>query len=327
MAKKVSLKSQNSKTRKVSKNKSERTSSNQSEITKLGYWKFSYEVVRVLLQRKRLWLAAISAYGVMLVLLGGITNQDMYRGIGTLMRASFGGYFDGTGGSITEASLLALSAFTGAATVANGMQQTYIGLLTILTWLMIVWLLRGQLAGHNVSIRDGLYASAGPLIPTAIIVLVGILQLLPLGVLALVYSSLAGVGLLSSPLATVLIWVLAVGAFAATLYWLTSTIIAFATVTVPGMYPVRALKIANQLVRGKRLQTLLRLLWLVMLFMLTWILLVVPVVMLDAWLAGLWAGMVYVPLVPCVIAIVSAISFVYASAYVYVLYRKLVDGS
>ena len=108
-------------------------------------------------------------------------------------------------------------------------------------------------------------------------------------------------------------------------YWISSTVIALVVVTLPGMYPTRAVKAAGDLVIGRRLRIMYRLAWGVLCVLLTWLVIMVSIVMLDRWLSSMWSWLKNVPIVPYVGVIVVAWSVVWYAAYVYLLYRKVVD--
>ena len=114
-------------------------------------------------------------------------------------------------------------------------------------------------------------------------------------------------------------------AIALVLYWITSTLIALVVVTLPGMYPFRALKAASDLVLGRRLRILYRWLWGALMLVLFWLVVMIPVILLDNWAKETWKQLAGVPIVPATVAIMSALSVVWFSAYVYLLYRKVVD--
>ena len=109
------------------------------------------------------------------------------------------------------------------------------------------------------------------------------------------------------------------------LYWVTSTIIALVIVTLPGMYPMRALKTAGDLVIGRRLRILLRLLWMLLGIVVVWAAVMIPIVIFDTWLKGAWPAIASFPTIPLTLLAASSVTVVWAASYVYLLYRKVVD--
>lgn len=290
-----------------------------------GYWAFTAHVVRTLAKRRRLWGSMIFLYATLLVVFGGITSQETYRQLGSLLTETTGELFAGNFGSVAEAGLLSVAAFAGNGGAASEVQQMLVSLVGLLIWLCTVWLLREHLAGQKPRLRDGLYSSAAPLVATMIIALVFVVQQLPIGVMGLAYSGLAQAGLLTDGFGSFMVFIVALLTITLTLYWATATIVAAVVITLPGMYPLRALRIAGDMVVGRRLRILFRILWMVLLIALAWLLIMVPVVLLDAWLIGVWQWASAIPLVPLVAAFATATSIIFAAAYVYILYRKLVE--
>ena len=108
------------------------------------------------------------------------------------------------------------------------------------------------------------------------------------------------------------------------LYWITSTIISLVVVTLPGMYPYQAIKIGGDLVVGRRLKIILRFIWMLVLLVIFWAIILIPIILLDGWLKGIWPAISWVPTVPVIILLLSSFSITWVSSYVYLLYRKVV---
>ena len=110
-----------------------------------------------------------------------------------------------------------------------------------------------------------------------------------------------------------------------TAYWVTSTLIALVVVTLPGMYPLRALKTAGDLVIGRRLRILLRWAWLAFIVCVLWVLVMVPIILFDTWMKGVWPAISWLPVVPVALLVMGSLTIVVTATYVYLLYRKVVD--
>ena len=91
-------------------------------------------------------------------------------------------------------------------------------------------------------------------------------------------------------------------------------------VTLPGMYPLRALKVSGDLVTSRRLRILYRYGWLALSVVVIWAIILLPGIILSRvqWLEWL-------PIVPLLVLLLSAWSILWGAAYVYLLYRKLVS--
>jgi len=109
------------------------------------------------------------------------------------------------------------------------------------------------------------------------------------------------------------------------LYWATGTLIAMVVITLPGMYPLQAIRAAGDMVVGRRIRILLRILWMIAGLAVVWILILVPVILFDTWIKTIFTQIAAVPLVPFVMLVVASFSVVWSASYIYLLYRKVVD--
>ena len=191
----------------------------------------------------------------------------------------------------------------------------------LMVWLTVVWLLRHLLAGTVVRVRDGLYNAGAPLISALLVVMVGALQLLPLALLVSIFAALLNTGALNHVLIIALMGAITVALSVATLYWLTNTFFAFVIVTIPGTYPLAALRSARKLIAGYRVAVLLRLLWLGLVLSLLYTVVLLPLLYLDA---ALNAPVSF--LVVTLSELIGVVAVLFGSAYVYMLYRKVIDG-
>jgi hypothetical protein len=266
------------------------------------------------------------AYALFSGLMVGIASQSTYTQLGGLLRTTSGDIFKGNIGQVSEAGVLLMASLSGGLNpnLTEG-QQILGGLLVIMVWLTTVWLLRAFLAGRRPGLRDGLYNAGAPIIPTILVSLMLVVQLIPIAIAAIGVSAATSSGLLSGGVEAMLFWVVVFLLTLLSLYWVTSTLIALVVVTLPGMYPMQALKTAGELVVGRRFRILLRMLWMVVASMLLFVLIMIPVILFDAWLKGLLPALDWLPLVPLSLLVVSSMTIVWSASYVYLLYRKVVD--
>lgn len=291
-----------------------------------GYFKFTHDVHRTVWQYRKPLIALTVIYIVFSALLVGIASQDTYTTLTTTLRDTGSEIFEGNLGQIGQAGLLfATIATSGLSNAPSEAQQIFAGLLILLVWLTTVWLMRNLLAGHKVKVRDGLYSAGAPLISTALVTLVLFVQLLPLALAVIGYSAALASGLLNGGVEAMLFWISAGLLTLLSLYWITSTFFALIVVTLPGMYPMRALRTAGDMVVGRRLRILLRLLWMSLCVALTWALILIPFILLDSWLKGVWPQIEWLPIIPVILLFMSTATVVWVACYVYLLYRKVVD--
>ena len=290
-----------------------------------GYFAFSKYVWRTLWTNRKTFLLLALTYAIISALMVGIASQDNITSLTETLNTSGGDFLAGGWGEIGKASLLFVTAMTGGLSQSlSDVQQIYAAIIILLTWLTSVWLLRNILAGHKVKLKDGLYNAGSPILSTFLVALLILVQLLPLALALIGYTAASATGLLSNGVEAMLFWVAAGLLAALSLYWITSTFFALVIVTLPGMYPLQAVQIASDLVIGRRLRILLRLLWMAFGVLITWAVIMIPIILLDKWLKGIWPTISWVPTIPVILLSISALTIIWVSSYVYLLYRKVV---
>lgn len=284
-----------------------------------GYFAFTGQVAGTLMRNRKLFLALSVTMALLALVLSGLTSYQLYE---SMVESAA---IDGVElPALLQAGSLAAST-AGLLSAGGGeVQQIYLAIIGLVVWLTTVWLLREILAGQRPRLRHGLYSSGSPIVATAIVALLLLLQLIPAGILALIYVALSTTGLISGGLGAFLFAGVSVLVVALTLYWATSTLLAMVIITLPGMYPWRAMRAASDIVVGRRLRLLYRIIWMLVLVVITWLAVMVPVVLLDGWARGVADWFKYVPLVPVVSTWLTMVLVVWGAAYVYMLYRKVV---
>lgn len=266
----------------------------------------------------------IILYALIIIFLGIITSQSTYDSIGKLVSESLGKIFDGGVGQLLNAGMLTFSSLAIDTTSLRAEQGVMLALLVLMTWLTAVWLLREILLGLKPKLRDGLYNATAPLISTSVVLLILLIQLSPVGIMALAYSALVSVHILTEGFGMMLFGLLAASVLTLVLYWVTSTIIALVVVALPGMYPLRAIQAASDLVVGRRLRVMLRIVWAFVYSSVIWCVVMVSLVLLERGLSSKLKWLESVPIVPFAGAFMMALLFVWLAAYIYLLYRKVV---
>ena len=291
-----------------------------------GYFAFAAYVGRTLWKYKKTFGMLVLVYALTSGVLVGMASQSTYSQLSEMIRTTSGDLFAGNAGKVGEAGLLLGAGLAGGINPNLGeAQQLLSGLLVLLAWLTTVWLLRAFLAGHTPRLLDGFYNSGSPLVPTIMLSLLLMLQLVPAALAAIGISAAMPTGLISEGVEAMLFWTVALLLVVLSLYWVTSTLIALVVVTLPGMYPLHALKTAHELVVGRRLRIVLRIVWLFVFTLVMWALIMIPIILIDSWLKGVWQAVSWVPIVPFALLFASSASVVWAASYIYLLYRKVVD--
>lgn len=290
-----------------------------------SYATFTLEVSKTIWSHRRLFASLAVFCAAIVVLLGGMSTQDHYVQLQEMIADTTASVSQGDQGvgELANAGILMLSAVSGGGGLSD-VQQIYLALSLVLVWLTTVWLLRELLAGRRPKLRDGLYNSGSPLVSTILTTVIMLLQLLPIALAIAVYAGLSSTGLASDGFGAMLA-ILGVALTAAlTLYWLTSTLIALVVVTLPGMYPMRAIRAANDLVVSRRLRVMYRFLWMVLVVMIAWLVVMVPLILLEVWLRDQFSWLGVVPTIPILLTLMSSFTVIWAASYVYLFYRKLV---
>jgi hypothetical protein len=291
-----------------------------------GYVAFTHEVNVTLRRNWRMFALLGVVYGVLNVALIGIGSQETYATLLSTLQETSEEVFQGDIGQVGEASILFLSvAATGLTGELTEAQQLYASLIGLLVWLTTVWLLRQRLAGRKVKLRDGLYNAGAPLVATFLVVLVLVVQLLPLALALIGYGAATATGLLEGGVEAMLFWAAFALLSALSLFWLTATFFALIIVTLPGTYPMQALRIAGDLVVSRRLRIIYRLLWMFLVVAVVWALILIPVILFDGWIKSVWPAIESLPIVPGALLFMGTASIIWAASYVYLLYRKVVE--
>ncbi|MBC7746632.1 hypothetical protein H7Y40_01475 [Pedobacter sp.] len=286
-----------------------------------GYFSFTKYVMKTIQLYRKGFAIFLVLYIIVGSLLVGIASQENYKALtdsfGTLGQELIGGNVD----TATQTLALFGAAISGGlADPLTEAQQVYLVLLGMFTWLAVVWYLRHRLSGTIVKVRDALYNSGGPFLSSLIIAFFMVVQLVPGAVGILIYSMAASSGIIDGGIESMLFATIALLLCVLSLYWVASSFFAALIVTIPGTYPLVAMKMAGDIVLGRRLSVMLRLLWLGLALLIAWALVLIPAILIAGWINTVW-----LPIVPVVIQILSAGSVLVGATYIYLLYRKMID--
>ncbi|HEU5187914.1 MAG TPA: hypothetical protein VFT87_05440 [Candidatus Saccharimonadales bacterium] len=270
---------------------------------------------RFVAQEKKLFLSLGLIYAAVTFLVVGSISQLDLLGLKEVTQETFSGGLDSLG---TATALFTATIFGTIATSRSELQQFLAVFLGFLLWLAVVWTARMRLAGKAVKLREALYNCAGPLIPSFLLFLVIVLQLVPGTVGIFLITVAQTTGLLQSGVEVMAFSVGALLLCILSVYWVSASLLALVVVTLPNMYPWRALSTASQLVIGQRWALALRLAVLVVIVFIAWAVVLYPTFLLEGWLKFDW-----LPIVPIVVQLLSAVTLVYGSVYVYRIYRSL----
>ena len=96
--------------------------------------------------------------------------------------------------------------------------------------------------------------------------------------------------------------------------------------TVPGIYPMQAIHAATDLIQSRRTRYIIRVIFLIIVLALLWIVFMLPITYLDLWMKEEMGWLVNWPIVPFFLQIMTAFSIIYATSYLYLFYRRMLEN-
>ena len=236
---------------------------------------------------------------------------------------------DGKIGTVGKAGLTLLGIIsTGGLTTMNDAQVVIAVLLFTIIWLVTIYLARHLLAGHQeIKMRDGFYSALSPLVSTLVVGLIIFLEAVPIMLTVIVFQVALTTEFLSTPFYALLFFMFAALMITLSLYLLSSSFFAIIVVSAPGLYPLTAVRMAKNLIMGRRLRFLIRVFYLVIIVALLYLLLLMPAIILDGALKPqfAWLAESKIPFVAIIQLTITVFIFIYLSIYFYLFYRALLD--
>ena len=176
------------------------------------------------------------------------------------------------------------------------------------------------MAGHKVKLRDGLYNAMTPLISTFVVFVVALIQCIPIFLLIIAYSAAVQTDFLATPFYALVFFIFAVVMIVISGYLLSSSLIALVAVSAPGLYPMKALRTASDLMMGRRIRFILRLIALIIVLALMWVIVMLPLILFDLWMKT-FAWTSGIPFIPICLATMTCFTAIYITTYLYLYYR------
>lgn len=183
-------------------------------------------------------------------------------------------------------------------------------------WLTTIFIMRHELKGEKVSLRDGLYNAMTPFWSSLLILIVLAIECLPICFVIIGYSAAIETNLFADVLALILFILFALAMVALTVYLLSGTLMAMIAVSAPGMYPLTALSLTREVMKGERLKFILRLLVMGLVLVGVWVVVVGIALLLNLWLNNVLIVLYSIYLALCM-------SVIFAAVYLYLYYRKV----
>lgn len=275
----------------------------------------------------KIFLPFIILMTISYTVLVGLLSENLYQQFQTSIDESSVELANGRIGNFAKAGILLLSTVTtgGLDTGMGEVQTTFMILLFLIMWLVTIFLLRHILAGEHPKLRDGLYNALAPLLSTLAIFVVVFIQAIPIMLVIITYSAAVITDFLATPFYALVYFIFAALMILLSAYLLSSSLIALVAVTAPGMYPMAALISSSNLMRGRRVKLIVRAIYLLIVVAFVYVVTMLPIILLDLWLKGLWSWLDGVPIVPFCLLIVTCFIFIFATTYLYRYYRWLLD--
>lgn len=287
------------------------------QINISGYVRFCREVARMIWDNRWLYAKALMLLSLCFFLVAGMDSQSNYADTRDALHTA------NEGGFKTVTTLISRAAVSGVS-VTNSDKQLPAYAIILLGWLTLVYIAR-HVYGTNrrLRLRDALYQAGAPIVPLLMILVLMLVQLLPLALTMLAYMALSGASYISDGIqienmgAWCVIGLVAV----LTLYWMITSVLCLVTVTIPGIYPLRAYYETSVQVSGRRVKILLRLLMMLVPVVIAWLVVLLPTVLIDDHFK--FANF---PLIGIIGSALAAATYIWMATYIYMLYRRIIDS-
>ena len=276
----------------------------------LNAWKLTKATWRVLWQNKTLFIGITIIYGLLsLILVQGIAGGTDVSSLKHDLSQAFTGSLGSLASGFSVFAVLVGSAGNSSSQTAGGYQL----ILGIITSLAVIWALRQIMAGKSIRIRDAYYRGMFPLIPFILVILVIGVQLIPFIIGSTLYSLVVTNGIAIGLLERLIFLVLFLAGVSWSIYMVSASLFALYIVTLPDMTPLKAVRSARDLAKGRRWAIILRLIFLPIVLLIVAAIIMVPIIIVLTFLAQ-W-----------VFFLLSMFTLVAVHAYLYTLYRELLN--
>ena len=282
---------------------------------------------KIIFRYWRTFLPLLVIITILYVICVGLLSENLYQQFQDTIDTTSAELAQGQVGNFAKAGLLLISTVTtgGLNTNMGEVETVFMILFFLMLWLVTIFLLRHFFSGSKPKLRDALYNAMAPLVSTIIIFAVIFVQLIPIMLVIITYSAAVSTEFLNTPFYALVYFIFAALMCLISGYLLSSSIIALIAVTAPGVYPMVALSNASELIAGRRMKFILRIIYLVIVISLVYVITMMPVILLDLWLKSIWSWLEGWPIVPFALLVVTCFTFIYTTAYLYRYYRWLLD--
>lgn len=284
--------------------------------------------MRIIRKNWKIFGALIIFTTVANILLVGLMSESTYE---TYQETLTMTYQDNTG---KETDNLVLSALTLISTVTTGgltndmsdVQRVFLFFFIAIDWLVTIYIVRHLLAGNKVTFRESIYNSLAPLISTIVGIFILLIYCIPFMLFMVLFSTAKQTGFLTQPLYAFVFWVFSLLLILLSCYLAPGALFGLVATTVPGIYPIPAIRAATDLVQGRRTAIIIRVVFALVYLAVFWVILMLPLGWLDLVLREHFAFLENVPVMPFIMQLMTSFSIIFATAYIYLFYRRVLDN-
>lgn len=285
-----------------------------------------FATFKILFRNWKLFLPLLILSVILSIVLVGLMSENTYRQFQDVLDETTKQMGTGDIGNFAKSGLLLISTITtgGLSGSSSESATVFAIIIFLILWLSTVFILRHRLADHKIKLRDALYNSMTPLISTFVVFFIATIQCIPIFLLIIVFSAALQTGFLDTPFYALVFFIFAAVMVIISAYLLSSSLIALVAVTAPGMYPMRALHASSDLMAGRRVRFILRLLALFFALIIVWVIVMLPLIFFDLLMRQFeWTE--NVPFVPVCLLTMTCFTGIYISAYLYLYYRWMLN--
>ena len=284
--------------------------------------------LRIIRKNWKIFLPLIGLIVLLYIVLVGLMAESTFVEFKESVETTNKELVKGRLGNLGRAGLTLIGTVTtGGLTNMNDAQKIFAILLFLITWLVSIYLTRHLLAGHKPKMRDGLYNALSPLVSTFFVGLIVFIELIPIMLVIITYQAAISTEFLKTPFYALVYFIFASLMTLLSVYLTSSSVMGLIAVSAPGLYPLTAIETARNLVAGRRIRFLIRIVYLIFCLAFWYVVIVLPAILLDILIKGAFPVLkdLNIPFVPFVLLVVTVFLFVFISIYFYLFYRQLLD--
>lgn len=281
---------------------------------------------KIIFKNWKLFVPLLIIVVVLNALLVGLMSESTYTQFQDVLDQTSVQMAGGDIGNVAKAGLLLVSTVTtgGLSGGASEAAVVFGVIIFLMIWLTTIFLLRHRLAGHRLKLRDGLYNAMTPLVSTFVVFAIAVVQCVPIFLLIIAYSAAVQTEFLATPFYALVFFIFAAIMILVSGYLLSGTLMALVAVTAPGLYPIQAVQTASDLMMGRRVKFILRIIALLLVLIIIWVIVMIPLILFDLWMKTFeWTK--GIPFIPICLNIMTCFTAIYMSSYLYLYYRWMLD--